>query len=253
DSAAARYRQYALERNRDVVQALIWSVGDIRGLVPDALRPNWQRWSQKLFGARARELGLTARAGESDDALRLRPALIGFLASDGSDARLRRELSQRADRWLADRTSIADTNLAEAVVQGAARKGDSAFFERLRAALGASPDRRERRILYMALGSFADPELANAALALVLHPAYDYREAVQIAWTQSETPEGAARAHAFAKADFDRLVAAAPHDAPAYYPRWAAALCSEADRADVEAFYRARAPRYTGGPRILAQ
>jgi alanyl aminopeptidase len=253
DSAFARFQADAAERNRDVAQALVWSIADMRALVPDALRPNWRRWVQKLFGARARELGLTARAGDSDDALRLRPALIGFLASDGSDARLRRELSELAGGWLADRTSIADTNLAEAVMQGAARKGDRALFERLRAAVGASQDRRERRILYMALGSFADPDIANAALALVLDPAYDYREAVQIASTQSETPEGAARVHAFAKANFDRLVAAAPHDAPAYYSRWAAALCSEADRADAEAFYRDRAPRFTGGPRILAQ
>jgi alanyl aminopeptidase len=76
---------------------------------------------------------------------------------------------------------------------------------------------------------------------------------VQIAWTQAETPRGAARVHDFAKQNFDALAARAPRDAPAYYPRWAAALCGEAERADVEAFYAERAPRFIGGPRILAQ
>jgi alanyl aminopeptidase len=253
DSALARLQDYASERNPDVVRSLIESVTDLRPVVPDASRPGWERWVQKLFGAQARSLGLAARAGDSDDVRRLRPTLIGIVASDGSDTRLGRELSGLAGRWLADRSSIADSNLAEAVMQGAARKGDRAFFERLRAAVLSAEDRRERRILYLALGSFADPDIARSALALILDPAHDYREAVGIAWTQSETPQGSARVHAFAKANFDRLVALAPRDSPAYFPRWAGHLCSAADRADVEAFYRDRAPRFTGGPRILAQ
>jgi hypothetical protein len=58
---------------------------------------------------------------------------------------------------------------------------------------------------------------------------------------------------AFTKANFEMLVARAPRDAAAQYPRWAGGLCSEAARAEVEAFFAGRAPRYTGGPRILAQ
>jgi hypothetical protein len=57
----------------------------------------------------------------------------------------------------------------------------------------------------------------------------------------------------FAKANFDALAARAPRDAPAFFPRWAAGFCSEAGRAEVEDFFGERAPRYTGGPRILAQ
>jgi alanyl aminopeptidase len=252
DFAAVRYGQYAAERNRDVVQALIGSVDDMRPLVPASMRANWQRWVEKLFAGRLHELGLAPRARDSDDTLRLRPALVGMVAAEGADPELQRRLPELAARWLDDRRSIADTSLAEAVMQGAARRGDRAFFERLRAALGKAQERRERRILYMALGSFADPQLANDALALILDSP-DYREAVQTAWTGSDTPEGAARVHAFAKANFDRLVALAPHDAPAYFPRWAAGLCSEAERADVEAFYRDRSPRFIGGARVLAQ
>jgi hypothetical protein len=55
------------------------------------------------------------------------------------------------------------------------------------------------------------------------------------------------------KTNFAALAARAPRDAPAFWPRWAGNLCSEAERADVEQFFRERAPRYAGGPRLLAQ
>ena len=87
----------------------------------------------------------------------------------------------------------------------------------------------------------------------MLDPAHDYREAVQIAWTLSGTPRGGALVFDFVKENFDALVARAPRDAAASFPRWAGSFCSEAGRAEVEEFFRERAPRYTGGPRILAQ
>jgi len=69
----------------------------------------------------------------------------------------------------------------------------------------------------------------------------------------SGTPAGSALVYEFMKANFDALAARAPRDAAAFFPRWAGQSCSEAERADVEAFFRERAPRHTGGPRILAQ
>jgi hypothetical protein len=55
------------------------------------------------------------------------------------------------------------------------------------------------------------------------------------------------------KANFDALAARAPRDTAASWPRLAGGFCSEAQRADVENFFRERAPKYAGGPRVLAQ
>jgi alanyl aminopeptidase len=252
DAALERLQGYALHRNRDIAQSLIWTLGDLRPLVPDALRPNWEHFAGRLFSSQARALGFAPRPGDSEDTLRLRPALIGFLASDSDDRALRDQALPLALRWLDDRTAI-DGNMAEAVLQAAARHSDRTFYERLVAALPKTTDRRDRRVIYIALGSFQDPGIAASALALLLDPAHDYREAVQIAWTMSGTPRGGALAYAFMKANFDALVARAPRDAAASYPRWGDNFCSEAERADVGAFFRERAPRYGGGPRILAQ
>ena len=106
----------------------------------------------------------------------------------------------------------------------------------------------------MALGSFQDPDIARSALELILNPAYDYREAFQIAWSQANTPQGGAgRSYKFMKSNFDALVARAPRDAAAAYPWLAVGLCSDEDRAEVESFFRDRSPKFTGGARILAQ
>jgi alanyl aminopeptidase len=251
DEALSRLQRHAAHRNRDIAQSLIWVFGDLRPLVADDLRPNWERFLGRLFGAQAKALGLAARAQDSDDTLRLRPTLVEFLAADGNDAALQAQATNLAQRWLADRNAL-DGTMVETVLQAAARRGDRGLYERLLATIPAA-SRRERRLLYAALGSFGDPALARSALALMLDPAHDYREASQIAWSMSGAPRGAERVFAFTMENFDALAARAPRDAAASFPRWAGSLCSEAGRAGVEEFFRDRAPRHTGGPRILAQ
>ena len=49
------------------------------------------------------------------------------------------------------------------------------------------------------------------------------------------------------------MVEKLPRDSGAWLPYAGAAFCDAAHRADVEAFFKDRAPKYTGGPRILAQ
>src|SRR6185369_2477458 len=170
---------------------------------------------------------------------------------EGNDAALQARARELALRLLDDRNAV-DGTMVETVLQVAARRGDRELFERMLAALPAA-GRRERRSLYTALGAFDDPAIARSALALLLDPAHDYREASQIAWTMSGTPRGGILAYDFMKANFDALVARAPRDSAAFFPRLAGTFCSEAGRADVEAFFRERAPRYAGGPRNLAQ
>jgi alanyl aminopeptidase len=251
DAALARLQRHAGHRNRDVAQSLIWALGDLRPLVNEPLRPAWERWLNQLFGAQAKSLGFSARAQDSDDTLRLRPTLIEFLAADGNAASLQAEAKNLALGWLSVRGSV-DGSMVETVLQAAARSGDRTLFEKLVAAVPAA-DRRERRGLYIGLGSFRDPDLAHAALALMLDPAHNYREAAQVAWSLSSTPQGGALVFEFLKANFDALASRAPRDAPAQFPRWMNGICSEAGRAEVETFFRGRSPRYTGGPRVLAQ
>ena len=53
--------------------------------------------------------------------------------------------------------------------------------------------------------------------------------------------------------DFDALTARLPRDWGAGFSEVGAALCDDGRRAEVESFFKERAPRFTGGPRTLAQ
>ena len=252
DEVLARLQPRAAQRNRDVAVSLIGALAGLRPLVTDSSRPGWERWVDRLFVRQLQALGLAPRPRESDDTSRLRPGLLDFLAAESRDAALHAGAHRLALRWLEDRSAV-DGSMVESVLAAAARRGDRELFDRLVAAIPAARDRRERRALYVALGSFGDPALARSALALVLDPAQDYRDVSQILWTMSNTPRGGAIAYAFMKANFDALVARAPRDSAAYFPHWGGNFCSEEGRADVEGFFADRAPRHTGGPRILAQ
>jgi alanyl aminopeptidase len=232
--------------------SLTGALADLRPLITDDLRPGWERWVDRLFARHLQALGLEPRPRESDDSLRLRPGLVDFLAVDSRDAALHAGARRLALRWLEDRAAV-DGSMVESILAAAARRGDRELFDRLVAAVPAARDRRERRALYVAIGSFGDPAIARSALALVLDPAQDYRDASQIAWTMSGTPRGSAIVYAFMKENFDALVARAPLDSAAYYPRFAGNFCSEEGRADVAEFFRERSKRAAGGPRLLAQ
>jgi len=239
-------------RNRHVAQSLMTMLGGIRSLVPEALRPNEARWIQRLFGRKAHSLGLNPGPDESEETRQLRPALVKFVVDAGDDHKLGAKSVALAKRWLHDRSAI-DGSMVQTVLAGAARHGDRELFELFRAELQKTQHRRERRFLFAALGSFRDAALARAALGLLLDPELDIREAVLIAWTVSEDPDRGFLAYEFMKRNFDALVERSQRNAAARFPTWGRQLCDEGRRADMEAFFRERIGKFTGGPRILAQ
>jgi alanyl aminopeptidase len=208
-------------------------LGDLRPLVADELRPNWERWLRRLFGAQAKALGFAARR---------RTATTRCACARA--ARIPRRRRQRrgaagagdaaALRWLGDRKRL-DGTMVETVLQAAARRGDRELFERLRRR--SRRDRRERRSLYAALGSFGDPALARSALALLLDPRTTTARPRRSPGRCPARRRAARLVFAFVKQNFEALVARAPRDAAASFPRWADGYCSAAGRAEVEDFF----------------
>jgi aminopeptidase N len=74
---------------------------------------------------------------------------------------------KRCSAYLDDRRSL-DPNLADSVVNLAARRGKASLFERFLRAAKAAGTPQERRRFLMALGEFQDPELVKRALSLSL-------------------------------------------------------------------------------------
>ncbi len=243
-----------VEDNRRQVQRTI--IGLIAGLHQHLVKPltrsSYVRFIDKLYGARAHGLGWTPKPGEDEDTRLLRPALVGLVADEGEDAELRKQARVLAQKWLADRKAVSP-DVSAAVLHVAARAGDRALFDKMHAEAKRAGDRRDRQQLLGALGSFRDPALAKAALAVVASDEFDPREAMYIVWSQAREAETRAGAWDFVRTHFDEMVKKLSGEMMAYTPHLAVSFCDEEHQKQMQDFFKERSPKLPGGPRILAQ
>jgi len=250
--ALALAPRYANDSSRFVVQATIRIVDDARRLVPRELEPNYSRLLSRLYGEKARALGFIPGAGDDEDTRILRAYLVPWVTEYGQEPALRDEAKRLAIAWLDDRSAVPP-ELAKDALDVAAHFGDRALFDRYMAALKAAKDRRDRKRLYSALGSFEDPDLLKQAMALYLSPDHDSREAQSVIFSALQSEKGRAVLWDFLKENYDAVVARAPRESQGQIPSLASGFCDPQHRADVAAFFRDRAPKLLGGARTLAQ
>jgi hypothetical protein len=135
----------------------------------------------------------------------------------------------------------------------AGRTGDATTMDAMLAEARATSDSLDRRNLMIALLAFTDPALAKRGLGVMLDPAFDVRESgTALRYSSYATPPRR-DVHDFIAANFDAMAGRVSRETPGYWPSYAAGLCSEKDRADVEAFWRDRIANYAGGERTLTQ
>lgn len=242
--------------NRQVVSSTIEIVRTVAEMVPEALRSRYAAFVRALYAQRARALGLRARPDEDEETRLLRQTLISIVGVEGEDAGLGAEALALSRRWLEDPRAV-DPDMVEVVLRLAARYGDRGLFERLREEARKTQDRERRGRLLQALGSFRDPAIARAALAVALEDGIDPRETIDVVFTASSDPATRPLAYSFVKEHYETLVRRLPQGSvfstAAYFPYLANRFCDEERRADVGAFFSPRAASITGGPRIVEQ
>ncbi len=254
-SLVSRYRD---DPNREIVASVVNIAGLVRGPgVASDLRPNGQRFIEKMFGDRARKLGWKSQPGESYDTRLLRQELVGFVAGAGEDKILSAEAGRLARAWLKDRSAI-DSDLVSTVLHVAARDGDRALFDQFHAAAKNEKDRRARRALIGSLGLFRDPGIANSALALTLTGEFDAREGfAALLFGPEAYPETRRLPFEFVKKNIDAILSKLPRevggDFAAELPGSGNSFCDASSRAELADFFGGRVKDYTGGPRQLAQ
>jgi aminopeptidase N len=217
----------------------------------DAMDRAARAWLHRTFAARARQLGWLRGASDSEERHELRRAVVPLIARD--DPALTTEAARLADRWLADRTGIAD-DLAPAALAVAAHHGDPARFERTLAATHAARDRTEQAQLLAALGEFTDPELANRALGLVLGRDLDLRDSIAIVRGVLGHRETRDLALAFLAAHLDELLARMRDDeSGGFLTALAGAFCDPDRRAEVARLAVGRAEQLDGAADRVAR
>jgi len=221
-------------------------------LVSPDLLPQYHRYLEDLYGSRARALGWKDRPGESDDDRLLRPSVESTVANQAEDPEFIAQAKTLALAWLDDRKAV-DRDMVGSVIMAAARHGDQALFDRLRAAAKQEKDEDILNTLLFALGSFPDPEIAKKALPMVLTDEFDSRQSLDILFGVAQSQKTRDLAYDFVKQNWDALIAKLPTDYGAFLPDVAGGYCDDAHRQDAASFFEGRSTKYSGGPRNLAQ
>lgn len=249
--------EFARDSERHVVESALNIAELLKSqAVPDALQPKASAYIREVFGTRARDLGWEPKPGEDDDRRLLRQDLVPAVASEGEDKELIAKAEQLARAWLSDHKAVSP-NLVSSVLHVAAEFGDRDLFDRLHTAAKQEQDQRIRETIIRAMGSFRNPEIAKASMALLLTNEFDPREAFHaLLFGPLAYPETRDLPFQFVKANLSALLARLPRevggDFAAQLPVVGRAYCSEEKREEVKSFFEDKVKTYQGGPRTLA-
>ncbi|MGD9764452.1 MAG: M1 family aminopeptidase [Candidatus Binatia bacterium] len=137
-------------------------------LVDDPDRPLFERFTGAFFSPHVAALGWDPKPGESaDDRLR-RATAIAALGELAEDLTVIAEARRRLEGYFTDPSTL-DPNLASAVVNIAARRGDATLYQRyLERKRAAATDPEEEQRFLFGLTSFEDAALIRRTLDLTL-------------------------------------------------------------------------------------
>lgn len=151
---------------------------------------------QRLFGARARALGVQRRAGEPEADRLVRDAIVELAGVEGRDPQLRRQAGVQVARWLRTGAGL-DPELVDEVIPVAAAGGDAALFQQLVDALPLETDRARRTGIIIGLAYFERPALIDRALELARSTLIARSEATLLLYLLLRAPRARDRAWAF--------------------------------------------------------
>jgi alanyl aminopeptidase len=237
---------------RVVTEALDYVIG-LTPIVPDSLRPQYARYLRETFGPTARRLGWLPRDGEPSDDTLLRTALVPDVALRGEDPELRAEAKRLAARWLSDHKTVPD-NVARPALEIAVFDGDQMLFDEVLQQARDSQDRRQRAMLFNALGSFRNPAIVRQSFRVLLDPQIDLREALPVLYGPVGEPGVRELPLEFLKANWSAIIARSPGatDGNGFLLVPAQGFCSEEGARQAEEFFTPRMAELNA-PRQLAQ
>ncbi len=242
---------------RQVVQsALSLALVPRTHLVPDDLLPNYQRFLQKSFAARARELGWEPKPGEPDNIRLLRPSLLRSVATYAGDEPLAKQAQELTDKWFSD-PKIIDPNMLAAVLTTSAYYGNGALEQRLIEAYKKSHDRQEQQRIIGAMQSFRDPGAIKAGMQAVLSGQIPMIQGFALLFSGQGSGATRKLPFEFLQEHYDQIVKERPtgggFDFGSVLPEVGASYCDLQSKQQLQAFFEPRVENFTGAPRALSQ
>lgn len=248
-------QRFSSDSERHVVQnALALALRVREHGVPEDLLPNYRRFLQKNFDARAREIGWIPKPNESDDVSLLRPSLLRLMSTWGDDQQLAAQGKELADKWLRDHSSV-NPNLVISVLDTASFYGDEAYFNRLMDSLKTTNDKQERERIIASMSSFRDPNAINAAFNALLSGKIPFLEGAGLLFLGRSLDATRKMPFEFLKAHYEQILAIAPtgggFDMGGQLPFVGASYCDEDSKKELRDYFEPKASKLVGARRTL--
>lgn len=236
--------------DRFTVPAAVDLPANFREWVRDDLRPKYEYWLRTTFGPGALAAGFTTKDSDSIDDEEIREALVGTVAWTAREPKLVEQAVGLVDHWRDLPQSI------RYLVLSVATDAKPAVFDKVLSEVVGEQDRTKRTDMLYSLASVRDVSRQSRALALLLDPKVDIREAIWMLWKTS-TEANRVNSQKFFKEHVDEIIARLPADGATFSLGSLGSLFTKTCQADqrdaVVAYVMKTFSKYPGAKRVLDQ
>ncbi len=178
------------DRNRAVLEDILGRLNYIgQYVVSDSDRDAYRAWLRQYLAPAMKEVGYEPKPGESDEQRTLRSRLFNALGFDARDTETLEQARKIADKAL-DNPGSVDLEMAGSTFGLAALNGDSAFYDRVIAAL-KNPKSPEEYYMYLfTLPQFGDQKLLQRTLEFAISPDVRSQDALGVITSVMGNPAG---------------------------------------------------------------
>ena len=187
------------ERDHDVLDGVAAALAVLDEQVVSREGPDraaLRAWIVRCFGEAFAALGWEAAQDEPDTVRLRRAALLRLVGGVAEAPEVLAEARRRLEAYLVDRGTL-EPNLADTVVNLAARGGDLALHGRYREMARSAATPQEQRRFLLGLGVFRAPDAVRATLGLLLGPEVPTQDLAFVLVRLFQNPAGGERAWRF--------------------------------------------------------
>src|ERR1035437_2116422 len=227
------------DRNRAVLEDVLGRLNYIgQYLVSNSDRDAYRMWLRQYLAPAMKEVGYEPKPGESDEQRTLRSRLFGALGYDARDPQTLEQARKIADQALDDPASV-DREMAGGAFGLAALNGDSAFYDRVMAAL-KNPKSPEEYYMYLfTLPQFGDQKLLQRTLEFAISPDVRSQDALGLVTSVMGNPVGQQLAWDFVRQHWTEIEKTGGPFASAQVVGATSVFCDAGSRDQVTEFFSA--------------
>ncbi len=227
------------DRNRAVLEDILGRLNYIgQYVVSDSDRDAYRAWLRQYLAPAMKEVGYEPKPGESDEQRTLRSRLFNALGFDARDTETLEQARKIADKAL-DNPGSVDLEMAGSTFGLAALNGDSAFYDRVIAAL-KNPKSPEEYYMYLfTLPQFGDQKLLQRTLEFAISPDVRSQDALGVITSVMGNPAGQQLAWDFVRQHWPEVEKAGGPFASAQVVGATSVFCDAGSRDQVTEFFSA--------------